>query len=61
MDWAEFFRMGGYAAYVWPSYAVTFAVVAGLVVWIVRADSKAARDLARLEAESRPKTPERVP
>jgi heme exporter protein D len=25
---SAFFDMGGYAAYVWPSYAVTFAVVA---------------------------------
>ena len=24
----EFLDMGGYAAFVWPSYAVTFAVVA---------------------------------
>jgi heme exporter protein CcmD len=25
--------MGGYAAYVWPSYAVTFAVIALNIVW----------------------------
>ena len=26
-DTAAFFRMGGYAAYVWPAYAVFFAVL----------------------------------
>ena len=26
-DAAAFFRMGGYAAYVWPAYAVFFAVL----------------------------------
>jgi heme exporter protein D len=26
-DAATFFRMGGYAAYVWPAYAVFFAVL----------------------------------
>jgi heme exporter protein D len=31
-----FFDMGGYAAYVWPSYAVTFAVVALNIVWARR-------------------------
>ncbi|MGH8116087.1 MAG: heme exporter protein CcmD [Rhodanobacteraceae bacterium] len=25
---AEFFAMGGYAAYVWPAYAIFFAVLA---------------------------------
>ncbi len=29
---AEFLRMGGYAAYVWPSYLVAAAVLVGLLV-----------------------------
>lgn len=33
---AEFFAMGGYAAFVWPAYGATALVMAGLVVWIVR-------------------------
>lgn len=27
MNWSEFFHMGGYAFFVWGSYAVTFIVV----------------------------------
>ncbi|HEY6516703.1 MAG TPA: heme exporter protein CcmD [Steroidobacteraceae bacterium] len=33
---SAFFDMGGYAAYVWPSYAVTFAVVALNIIWARR-------------------------
>ncbi len=29
---AEFFTMGGYAAYVWPAYTVTAVVLIGLLV-----------------------------
>ena len=31
MDLQEFFNMGGYAIYVWPSYAMTVVVM--LVTW----------------------------
>ncbi|MBV8342582.1 MAG: heme exporter protein CcmD [Gammaproteobacteria bacterium] len=41
-----FLDMGGYAAYVWPSYAVTLAVVALNIV-------SARRALARARAEAR--------
>ena len=27
MNWAEFFNMGGYAFFVWTSYALTLVVV----------------------------------
>lgn len=30
---AEFFHMGGYAFYIWSSYAVTALVLVGLFVW----------------------------
>ena len=30
--WAEFFHMGGYAFYVWGSYAVTAALIAGEIL-----------------------------
>jgi len=33
---STFFDMGGYAAYVWPAYAVTFAVVGLNIVWALR-------------------------
>jgi heme exporter protein CcmD len=36
-----FFEMGGYAAFVWPAYAVTFAVVILNVVWARRALARA--------------------
>lgn len=29
----EFFHMGGYAFYVWTSYALTLVVLGGIVVW----------------------------
>ena len=42
----EFLRMGGYARYLWPSYAITFAVVVLNIIW-------ARRLLARARAEAR--------
>jgi heme exporter protein D len=34
---AEFFHMGGYAAYVWPAYGAAALGLGGLVVWCWRA------------------------
>ena len=42
----EFLDMGGYAAFVWPAYAVTLAVAVLNVVW-------ARRSLARATAAAR--------
>lgn len=42
----EFLDMGGYAAFVWPSYAVTLTVVVLNIVW-------ARRSLARARAAAR--------
>jgi heme exporter protein CcmD len=42
----EFLHMGGYARFVWPSYAVTLAIVVLNVVWARQA-------LARASAEVR--------
>jgi heme exporter protein CcmD len=42
----EFLDMGGYAAFVWPAYGITFAVVALNVLW-ARAALKRAREHAR--------------
>lgn len=46
----EFFEMGGYAAYVWPAYALSAAAIGGLVwrTWRRRRDL-----LRRLAALSR--------
>jgi len=35
-DFGTFFAMGGYAAYVWPSYALTAVTLAGMLGWTVR-------------------------
>jgi|HubBroStandDraft_1064217.scaffolds.fasta_scaffold01082_6 heme exporter protein CcmD len=29
----QFLEMGGYAAYVWPAYAVTLAIVGLNIIW----------------------------
>jgi len=42
----EFLDMGGYAAFVWPAYAVTLAVIVLNILWARRA-------LARSRAEAR--------
>ena len=35
-DLGTFFAMGGYAAYVWPSYALTAITLAGMLGWTIR-------------------------
>jgi len=32
MNWSEFFSMGGYAFYVWGSYAIALVVMGGEVI-----------------------------
>jgi len=46
----EFLRMGGYAAFVWPAYAVTAAGMAGLLWHSLRAYRRARRAVAALQA-----------
>jgi heme exporter protein CcmD len=48
MSLGEFFAMGGYAKYVWPSYALVFAAIVLNVIWARRALKR-----ARLEARRR--------
>jgi len=51
----EFLDMGGYAAFVWPAYAVTLGVVVLNVVGARRALARAQREaLRRLGARSAP-------
>lgn len=38
---SEFLDMGGYAAYVWPAYAVTFIVIGLNIFWARRALARA--------------------
>lgn len=41
--------MGGYAAYVWPSYAIAFLVLLAMVTGSLRALRKAQRILSELQ------------
>jgi heme exporter protein D len=50
---AHFFAMGGYAAYVWPSYGVSFIGLGAAIVIILRAYSRAQRALERAEKGDR--------
>ena len=43
---SEFFAMGGYAAYVWPTWGVSALAITGLVVHALF-ERKAARDALR--------------
>jgi heme exporter protein D len=51
---APFFAMGGYAAYVWPSYGVSFVGLAAAIVLTWRGYTNAKRMLDRAEKGDRP-------
>jgi heme exporter protein CcmD len=44
---SEFFDMGGYAAYVWPSYVLTVIVVVLNIVWARRLLAKSREEARR--------------
>ena len=50
MSWSEFFSMGGYAFYVWGSYAIALVALGGEVL-LLRQRKKAVQ--ARLNSNSR--------
>jgi heme exporter protein CcmD len=52
----KFFAMGGYAAYVWPSYAVAAAAIILNIVWARSALASARREALRRLA-ARPAAP----
>jgi heme exporter protein CcmD len=43
----SFLDMGGYGIYLWPAYAMTFAVIALNVVWARRALARAREEARR--------------
>ena len=43
----EFFDMGGYAAYVWPSYALAFIILVVNIIVPMQQRSKIITDIAR--------------
>ena len=48
-SWSDFWRMGGYAFYVWGSYGVTAACVLIEVILLKRADADTRRRLKRMQ------------
>ncbi|MDX1605608.1 MAG: heme exporter protein CcmD [Candidatus Competibacterales bacterium] len=46
--WTEFFAMGGYARYVWPSYALSLGLLAVVLLQPVLRHRVLRRQLARL-------------
>ena len=48
---SAFLDMGGYGVFVWPSFAITVTVLAGLLVASVRSLGARERELAALRAE----------
>jgi heme exporter protein D len=46
---AAYLSMGGYAAFVWPAYAVAVIVLGGLAIGSWRSYRRAARSLERLQ------------
>lgn len=48
-----FFAMGGYAAFVWPSYGISFAVLAGAAAISLAARRSARAQVAALEADDK--------
>lgn len=51
---AEFFDMGGYAGFVWPSYAASVLALAGLTVYVVWRNARVRDELARLQEAKAP-------
>ncbi|CAN0454990.1 unnamed protein product [Laminaria digitata] len=49
----EFLRMGGYAAYVWPAFAVTAVLMIGLFSWSRISLKAAQRTLDLLQSTRR--------
>ena len=48
---SEFFAMGGYAAYVWPAYGISFVVLVAAIVWTLAARRTVERRLADFGAD----------
>jgi heme exporter protein D len=46
---AAYFAMGGYAAFVWPAYALAAAALGGLAIYSWRRHRASAAALARLQ------------
>ena len=49
MDLSTWLQMGGYGAYVWPTYGLAFAILAFLTIGAVRRWQRAQRRLGELQ------------
>lgn len=58
MEMSEYFAMGGYAAYVWPAYAVTLVMLVGTLVATLAGLRRREAMVKALEA-ARPPRPSR--
>ena len=47
-----FLAMGGYGAFIWPSYAATFVVLGIAIVISLRGHARAVAEVRRLERET---------
>jgi heme exporter protein D len=45
---SSFLAMGGYAAFVWPAYGISVAVLAGMVLATLRAYARAKKKIEEL-------------
>jgi len=45
----HYLDMGGFAAFIWPSYALSVLAITTLTVWVLRADRRAHDMLKRIE------------
>jgi heme exporter protein D len=57
MNLTEFFHMGGYAFYVWTSYAIALFVLLINVILPLRQRKKLLNDIARTSRRARRNTP----
>lgn len=59
-DWITFFAMGGYAAYVWPAYAISVVSLLAITMtswtWMTRAErlASASKSAAETAPETKP-------
>ncbi len=50
---SKFFSMGGYAVFIWLSFLISFAVLAGIAIVSMRTYQEQKARLAALEADER--------
>jgi len=58
---SDYWAMGGYAAFVWPAYGLSLAVMVALTVAALRGLRQKERELARLQAMPQPGSTESRP